>query len=96
MELTNKTQHEMPEDHTLIERNDKFDYSIPTVLLVDDLETRMRNILEYLTTESGLDAEFVMEDIFLDDRAAPLVRKGTDSPEEYSRIFGDLEDELGL
>lgn len=95
MELTNKTQHEMPEDHTLIERNGKFDYSIPTVLLVDDLETRMRNILEYLTTESGLDAEFVMEEIFLDDKAAKLVRRDA-SDKEYYSIQDDLEDELGL
>lgn len=86
---------ETPADHVLLRTHGRPYFAVPASLFVDDLETRMRSILEHLTTEDGVTEEGVMEDIFLDDEAAPVIL-GDDDKKDYYRIHGDLEDELEL
>lgn len=100
MEITRKTQNEVPENHVLLETYGRVHYSVPADLFVEDLETRMRNILEYLMSEDGLEAGFVLDSIFLDDKASPTITgtriSESSSGDDYYEIYGRLEDEMGL
>lgn len=87
-----------PQDHTLLETARRPYFAVPTALFVEDLETRMRNVLEYLTTEDGVSDEGVLEGIFMDDFASDTIEAGATLPEDldYFDIHEKLADELGI